>query len=147
MDRRQLTDLYRQVLQEQLGYACVAFPDGDLIVRRADRAYLVSLFADQDPEFVQLMHQLKLDVSDLTPIERLRASQLTTRRTKGAAVLFHDSGTAVVTVELIVAPANHLPETGHLVAILPRALSMLDTAEERFRQEVEIARLERQFGA
>lgn len=99
---------------------------------------------DSDPELVDLFAGFGLDGASPTAV--LKAAATASRRCKGAKVFPIEDG-IVVAVQDVVAVPDCLPDPTHLAGVLPRMLSMLAYAVEKFRTELELAGIAEASGA
>lgn len=111
--------------------------DGELVVLRSEgRPYLIDL-QTADPEYLRVslggQHGCDLDETSLA-----KAAASASRWTKGAKVSV-DGDTVIIACEMVIAPPNCLPGAEMVVAVLPRALAMIDAGARRFLEECQLA--------
>jgi hypothetical protein len=151
-DQKTLATRYLTALNNELGWDAAFLDDGDIRFAHGGLNFLIENNASDDPEYLHvftmfglrgILAESGLDVDrpdDRLVVERLAAS--VTKTTKGAKVVFHGEDALVFSVEAPVAGQDCMPKAEHLVAVLPRVVSMLHAAVRKFAEGLTLAGIE-----
>jgi len=139
--RRKLADLYKRVVQDELGFAATVDKDGDIFFEHPDLGELfISLNADRDPEYMKLMLPAFFDASrgvsrgDLVEIcNRINCTAKLTSLT----VRDDAEGSVVASVGLLLAAPDTAPSEALLRGVIKRAMSSLEGAVKKFGAAIE----------
>ena len=143
-DPKTLAARYLTDLNNELGWDATLLDGGDIRFAHGGLIFLIENNAPDDPEYLHvftmfglrgILTESGLEVErpdDLLVIERLAAS--VTKTTKGTRVVLDGEDALVFSVEAPVAGRDCMPKAEHLVAVLPRMVSMLDAAVREFAE-------------
>ncbi len=141
-DLERVMTRYREVLTEDLGFTVRTVDESTLAFETAGLNLLLFL-EDRDPEYLHLVAMFPPPEQDLEPGELALMCNQVTKETKVAKVVVDDNGGLIVTIELIVAGSDLIPTAQHLRAVLPRAVSAVFNAVNKFSMALELMGISR----
>lgn len=134
-------DRYLSVLTRDLGWDAEIVDEDDIRIDTGRGAILIDNVANSDPEFLHMMAMYRLPY-DVPESAVMSAALRTSGESKGAKVVPVDNG-VIFSVEMLLAPPSCIPSRGQLVAVLPRAVHMLDHAVDKFHRDIELDGIDR----
>ncbi len=128
--------VYEQALADRMGLPVSR--RGDVLVVTVQDARLLIQLYENDPEYLRLFGFFEgPGTLERSQLERICATTAETIKCSKARV--DDDGDLRLSVELIVAGPDCIPDVDHLVSILPRALSIFFATVQRIGTELEFA--------
>ncbi|WP_022871824.1 hypothetical protein [Nesterenkonia alba] len=128
---------YTDTLTRHFGWEVEADNTGDLLVTTPDWKYVVTNYAESDPEYMELNIYLRITPGDRDTLEAI-ASKIT-KQIKAVKVIVLDDDRTRFVVGMVLAPQDTLPLPRTIIDILPRARKLLGSAVRDFTTESELA--------